>query len=48
MTPTELKESLIKQYNDTVVTIQKLEGAIYACEQLIQKETEEEETTDDD
>ena len=41
MTPSKLKENLIKQYEDTLATLRKIEGAIYACEQL----TEKEETT---
>jgi len=46
MTPTELKETLIKQYNETVGNLRHLEGAIAACDQLTESEepTEEEPT----
>ena len=47
MTSTELKENLIKQYNETVENLRRLEGAIAACDQLTESEettTEEEET----
>ena len=47
MTPTTLKENLIKQYEDTLATLRKIEGAIYACDQLTEEPTEEEPTTDD-
>lgn len=33
-TPIELKENLIKQYNDLIGQIQRIEGAIAACDQL--------------
>ena len=46
MTTTELKETLVKQYNETVVNLQRLEGAIAACDELL-KPTEEETTEDD-
>ncbi len=46
MTTAELKENLIKQYNETMVNLQRLEGAIAACDQLL-KEEPTEETTDD-
>jgi hypothetical protein len=49
MTSTELKENLIKQYNETVDNLRRLEGAIAACDQLTEAEkttTEEEEDTD--
>lgn len=46
MTPAELKENLVKQYNEMVVNLKRLEGAIAACDELL-KPTEEEETTDD-
>jgi len=45
-TPTELKESLIAQYNELVVQLQRIEGAIAACDQLTpqpEEETDEEE-----
>ena len=52
MTTTELRDELVKQYNETVQNIQRLEGAIAACNQLLEaeslEETTEEETTDDD
>ena len=47
MTPAELKQNLLKQYEDTLTTLRKIEGAIYACEQLTEEPTEEEPTTDD-
>ena len=46
MTPTQLKEQLIKQYNETVTSLKVLEGAIAACDELL-KPIEEEETTND-
>ena len=46
MTTIELKEQLVKQYNETVVNLQRLEGAIAACDELL-KPTEEETTEDD-
>ena len=48
MKPTELKQNLIKQYEDTLTTLRKIEGALFACEQLIEEPTEEQETTADD
>lgn len=45
-TPLELKDSLIRQYNDLSVQLQRIEGAIAACETLCSesdKETDEEE-----
>ena len=33
-TPSSLKLELIEQYNNAVATVQKLEGAIAACNQL--------------
>lgn len=33
-TPTELKTSLVAQYNDLIVQLQRIEGAIAACDQL--------------
>lgn len=47
MTPTELKERLIKQYNEAVVTVQRLEGAITACSELIQSTEDTTEETSD-
>ena len=46
MTSTELKENLIKQYNETVENLRRLEGAIAACDQLIEEPTTEEEEAD--
>lgn len=47
MTPSELKETLLKQYNDAVMNVQRLEGAIAACTELVdsEEETTVEETT---
>ena len=47
MTTTEYKENLIKQYNETVTNLQRLEGAIAACNTLLEEETTEEETTEE-
>jgi len=46
MTAAQLKEQLIKQYNEAVSSLKVLEGAIAACDELL-KPTEEEPTTDD-
>ena len=46
-TPIELKENLLKQHAETVETLRKIEGAIYACEMLQEKETVEETTNDE-
>lgn len=43
MSPTELKETLIKQYNETIENLRRLEGAIAACDNLIEAPTEKEE-----
>ena len=45
MTPAELKETLIKQYDQAITTLRHLEGAIQACDELLKKD--EEPTTDD-
>ena len=47
-TPSSLKLELIEQYNSAVATVQKLEGAIAACNQLeaAAKEPTPEEETD--
>ena len=47
MTTTEYKENLVKQYNEAVVNLQRLEGAIAACNTLLKEETTEEETTEE-
>lgn len=49
MTPSELKETLLKQYNDAVMNVQRIEGAIAACNELdsSEEETTEEETTEE-
>ena len=51
MTPTEYKENLVKQYNETLVNLQRLEGAIAACNELTyvqnNQDTTTEETTDE-
>ena len=45
--PTALKETLIEQYNQLVVQLQKTEGAIAACNELLAaEETTTEETPD--
>ena len=49
MTPSELKETLLKQYNDAVMNVQRIEGAIAACNELAssEEETTVEETTEE-
>jgi len=47
MTTTEYKEKLVKQFNETVTNLQRLEGAIAACNALLEEETTEEETTEE-
>ncbi len=47
MTATELKETLIKQYNEAIVTVQRLEGALAACTELINSTEEPTEETSD-
>ena len=51
MTPQELKEKCIQQREETVITLHRIEGAIVACNQIIQgqeKNTTEEETTEEE
>ena len=40
MTPAELKETLLKQYENTITQLRQLEGALQACDELL-KPTEE-------
>jgi len=40
MTPAELKETLLKQYDQAITQLRQLEGAIQACDELL-KPTEE-------
>ena len=47
MTTTELRDQLVKQYNETVQNIQRLEGAIAACNQLIETEDDDLVPTDE-
>ena len=51
MTTSEYKEQLIQKYNETVITLQQLQGAITACDELLKSEeptsTFEEEPTDE-
>ena len=47
MTPVELKENLIKQYNEVVTSLKVLEGAVAACDALLNEETTEEVTTEE-
>ena len=47
MTTTEYKEKLVAQYNQTIVNLQRLEGAIAACDALLEEEITEEETTEE-
>ena len=46
MSPAELKENLVAQYNQAVVQLQQLQGAIAACDELLKEETTEETTED--
>ena len=46
MTPAELKQNLLKQYEQAVVQVQQLQGAIAACDELLKKEDEETATDD--
>jgi hypothetical protein len=39
-TPIELKETLIKQYNESIENLRRLEGALAACDELLKKEEE--------
>ena len=41
MNPTELKETLVKQYNEMAANLQRLEGAIAACDKMLEETTEE-------
>ena len=45
MTTTEYRDKLIEQYNTTVATLQQLQGAIAACNELIST-ADDELTTD--
>ena len=48
MTPAEFKEKLIKQYNETLTALQRIEGALSACYELMkEEEATTEESTDD-
>ena len=49
MKPAELKEILIKQYDQAITQLRQIEGALQACEELLKDDepTEEEPTTDD-
>jgi hypothetical protein len=44
MTPSELKENLLKQYEQTITQLRQLEGALQACDELLKEEPT---TTDD-
>ena len=48
MKPAELKETLIKQYEQTITQLRQLEGAIQACDELLKEEEPTEEPTTDD
>jgi len=41
MTTTEYRDKLVEQYNQTVATLQQLQGAIAACNELIATEDED-------
>jgi len=47
MTTTEYKEQLVKKYNEAVVNLQRLEGAIAACNALLEAQDEDTETTEE-
>ena len=51
MTTAEYKEQLIQKYNETVVALQQIQGAIAACDELLKSQEEtaptEEESTDE-
>ena len=42
MSPSELKQNLVKQYNEVVNQLQQLQGAIAACDELLKEEPTEE------
>ena len=44
MTPAELKQNILKQYEEAITQLRQLEGALAACDELLKKE---EPTTDD-
>ena len=46
-TPSSLKLQLIEQYNNAVATVQKLEGAIAACNELEAAEKTDETPTEE-
>ena len=46
MTPNEFKEQLLQQREEAVLNLHRIEGAIAACNQLIE-DTDEEETTEE-
>ena len=46
MTAAQLKEQLIKQYNEAIASLKVLEGAIAACDELLKEPTEEATTND--
>ena len=48
MTTTELRDKLVQQYNETVVNVQRLEGAIAALNQVLESESLEETTEETD
>lgn len=41
MTTTEYRDNLIKQYEELLVNVQRMQGAIAACNDLIEKEDDE-------
>ena len=50
MTTSEYKEQLIQKYNETIAMLQRVEGAIAACDELLKSQEEtttEEEPTDE-
>ena len=50
MTTTEFRESLLKQRDEAVINLHRIEGALVACDQIIEnqeKNTTEEETTEE-
>jgi hypothetical protein len=47
-TPSELRDKLIEEYNEAIVELHQLRGAIRACDFLIESEDEEDEDDDEE
>ena len=48
MTTVELKQQLVQQYNEMAVNLQRLEGAIAACDKLLEPSTDDDDEATDD